>query len=150
MVEQVSRGQFRRALDQAGLTAPARGAPPSDLLTVQEVEVLVKRYEVKGDARASAIGEGVVNYWKLCEQVEKVRLPGGQRCVFRMSAPRVATDIKPLDQSVLTGLLSSGLISDAKHHYCLLLTDVIAGRGLTPVWFADKSTSSHTNEEPLV
>ncbi|CAM9270699.1 unnamed protein product, partial [Ectocarpus sp. 13 AM-2016] len=68
----VSKGQFRRALDQAGLTAPARGAPPSDLLTVQEVEALLKRYEVKGDARTGAIGEEMVNYWKLCEKVEKV------------------------------------------------------------------------------
>lgn len=89
----MSKGQFRRALDQAGLTAPARGAPPSDLLTVQEVEVLVKRYEVKGEA--GAIDEGVVNYWKLCEQVEKVRLPVGQTLVFTMSASRSATDIKP-------------------------------------------------------
>lgn len=80
-VAQVTKGQFRRALDQARLTAPARGAPPSDLLTVKEVEVLSKRYEVKSN-RKGGVGGGVggdvsggeaeVNYWKLCEQIEKV------------------------------------------------------------------------------
>lgn len=66
---QVSKGQFRRALDQAGLTAPATSAPSSNLLTVKEVEVLMRRYEVK------ARGEGDdadVNYGKLCKQIEKV------------------------------------------------------------------------------
>lgn len=67
---QVSKSQFRRALDQAGLTAPALGAPASDLLTQKEVEVLSRRYEVKGQG---GTGEDVdVNYWKLCEQIEKV------------------------------------------------------------------------------
>lgn len=78
---QVSKGQFQRALDQAGLMAPSAGAPPSDLLTVKEVEVLSKRYEVKGDGEGrrggtqngDVGGGGMVNYWKLCEQVEKVR-----------------------------------------------------------------------------
>lgn len=74
--EQVSKGQFRRALDQAGLTAPAMSAPASELLTVKEVEVLSKRYEVKSNARRGGEGrvggEAEVNYWKLCEQIEKV------------------------------------------------------------------------------
>lgn len=67
---QISKGQFRRGLDQAGLTAPARGAPPSDLLSVKEVEMLSKRYEVKGNGHGH---DPEVNYWKLCEQIEKVR-----------------------------------------------------------------------------
>ena len=57
--------------------APAMGGPPSDLLTVKEVEVLSKRYEVKdgqgGAGSGGGRGEAEVNYWKLCEQVEKVR-----------------------------------------------------------------------------
>lgn len=73
----MSKGQFRRALDQAGLTAPAIGAPPSDLLSAKEVEVLSKRYEVKPDGRGGTGvgvgGEPEINYWKLCEQIEKVR-----------------------------------------------------------------------------
>lgn len=78
-VVQVSKGQFRRALDQAGLTAPTDGAPPSNLLTAKEVEVLSRRYEVaKTDDRwgggIGVGGEAEVNYWKLCEQIEKVRL----------------------------------------------------------------------------
>lgn len=77
VVTQVSRGQFRRALDQAGLMAPAMGAPASDLLTVKEVEVLSKRYEVNKHNTRGGVGGGVggeaeVNYWKLCEQIEKV------------------------------------------------------------------------------
>lgn len=78
-VKQVSKGQFRRALDQAGLMAPALGAPASDLLTVKEVEVLSKRYAVKSNTRGGlggdVGGEAEVNYWKLCEQIEKVYLP---------------------------------------------------------------------------
>ena len=66
---QVSKGQFRRALDQAGLMAPARGAPASDRLTLKEVEVLSRRYEVKGSGKGD---DAEVNYWKLCEQIEKV------------------------------------------------------------------------------
>lgn len=86
---QVSKGQFRRALDQARLTAPSAGAPPSELLTEKEVEVLIKRYEVKHSNRKGGVGgggggggcvsgdlagggEAEVNYWKLCQQIEKV------------------------------------------------------------------------------
>lgn len=49
--------------------APERGAPPSDLLSVKEAEVLCKRYEVKGGGKGDAVE---VNYWKMCEQIEKV------------------------------------------------------------------------------
>lgn len=66
---QVSKGQFRRALDQAGLMAPAKGAPASDRLTLKEVEVLSRRYEVEGSGKGD---DAEVNYWKLCEQIEKV------------------------------------------------------------------------------
>lgn len=56
--------------------APAMGAPVSDLLTVKEVEVLSKRYEAKSNARegvgGDVGGDAEVNYWKLCEQIEKV------------------------------------------------------------------------------
>lgn len=80
---QVTKGQFRRALDQARLTVPGEGAPPSDLLTTKEVEVLSKRYEVKRRNGKGGVGGGgvdgdlgdgetEVNYGKLCEQVEKV------------------------------------------------------------------------------
>lgn len=59
--------------------APAMGAPASDLLTVKEVEVLSKRYEVKSNTRGGSGGdvggEAEVNYWKLCEQIEKVYPP---------------------------------------------------------------------------
>lgn len=52
------------------------GAPVSDLLTVKDVEVLSKRYEVKNNASGGAgrgvRGEAEINYWKLCEQIEKV------------------------------------------------------------------------------
>lgn len=50
--------------------APAGGAPPSDLLNAKEVGVLAKRYAVQGGAPGQ---EAEVNYWKLCEQVEKVK-----------------------------------------------------------------------------
>lgn len=74
----VSKGQFRRALDQAGLTAPARGAPVSDLLTQREVEILSRRYEVKAEGNGSVTAQGIgVNYWKLCEQIEKVHVVHG-------------------------------------------------------------------------
>lgn len=80
---QVSKGQFRRALDQARLTVPSAGAHPSDLLTAEEVEMLSKRYEVKSSNREGGVSSccadgdvggcaAEVNYWKLCEQVEKV------------------------------------------------------------------------------
>eukprot|EP00904_Undaria_pinnatifida_P007730 jgi/Undpi1/4087/HiC_scaffold_16.g07454.m1 len=49
--------------------APAKGAPASDRLTLEEVEMLSRRYEVKGSGKGD---EAEVNYWKLCEQVEKV------------------------------------------------------------------------------
>ncbi|CAM9416992.1 unnamed protein product, partial [Laminaria digitata] len=68
-IKKVSKGQFRRALDQAGLMAPARGAPASDRLTLKEVEVLSRRYEVEGSGKGD---DAEVNYWKLCEQIEKV------------------------------------------------------------------------------
>lgn len=74
---QITKGQFRRALDQAGLTTPPKGAPVSDLLTQKEVEMLSRRYEVRrqqGGALGNIEGEGAyVNYFKLCEQIEKVR-----------------------------------------------------------------------------
>ncbi|CAM9638892.1 unnamed protein product [Pylaiella littoralis] len=70
--KKVTKGQFRRALDQARLTVPGEGAPPSDLLTTKEVEVLSKRYEVKRRNGKGGVGGGGVNYGKLCEQVEKV------------------------------------------------------------------------------
>lgn len=49
--------------------APARGAPASDRLTLREVEVLSRRYEVKGSGKGD---EAEVHYWKLCDQIEKV------------------------------------------------------------------------------
>lgn len=59
--------------------APAMGAAASDLLTVKEIEVLSKRYEVKSNTRGRVGGglggEAEVNYWKLCEQIEKARFP---------------------------------------------------------------------------
>ncbi|CAN0066595.1 unnamed protein product [Ascophyllum nodosum] len=67
--KKVSKEQFRRALDQAGLTAPSAGGPPSELLTSKEVDVLIKRYEFKGDGCGDTT---CVKYGKLCEQIEKV------------------------------------------------------------------------------
>ena len=70
---QVSKEQFRRALYQAGLTAPSAGGPPSELPTSKEVEVLIKRYEVKGDGCGDTT---CVKYGKLCEHIEKVHTVG--------------------------------------------------------------------------
>lgn len=93
-IRQVSEGQFRRALDQAGVTVSTTGGgPPVELLAAKEVEILIKRYRVK---REGSGGESDVNYGKLCEQVEKVTQPAQARhrgrkpfcqfaCVFRVT-----------------------------------------------------------------
>ncbi|CAN0060517.1 unnamed protein product, partial [Discosporangium mesarthrocarpum] len=62
----VTKDQFRRALDQAGLTVSVLGShSTSPLLTHKEVSMLCKHYEVPGE-------KDTVNYGKLCQQVEKV------------------------------------------------------------------------------
>lgn len=74
---QVSEGQFRRALDQAGVTVSTTGGgPPVELLEAKEVGILIKRYRVK---REGSNGDSDVDYGKLCEQVEKVTHPAQAR-----------------------------------------------------------------------
>eukprot|EP00903_Cladosiphon_okamuranus_P014842 g13743.t1 len=68
---------FRDSIDHASkvgvsYVAQAGGSVADE----QEVEVLSKRYEVKSNTRGGVGGtmggEAEVNYWKLCEQIEKV------------------------------------------------------------------------------
>lgn len=81
---QVTKGQFRRAFDLAGLSVPAKGAHASDLLTQKEVEMLSRRYEVAGQGPGGGKGEDMfVNYWKMCEQIEKVNTVVGPQYSFQ-------------------------------------------------------------------
>lgn len=50
------------------------GVSTSNLLTVKEVEVLMRRYEVEARGKDD---DADVNYGKLCEQIEKVSTNDG-------------------------------------------------------------------------
>lgn len=112
----MSKAQFRRALDQAGLTAPAKGAPPSDLFTLKEVEVLSRRYEVKGGGKGDDIE---VNYSKLCDQIEKVGALTDKR---RRDAPQGGQESKSYPTIISYYSMASLIPAQPLHlSFCLLL-----------------------------
>ncbi|CAM9689382.1 unnamed protein product, partial [Choristocarpus tenellus] len=63
--KKVTKAQFKRAMDLAGLTTLALGIHPSPLLTPKEIAMLEMRYRVEENT-------DLVNYGKLCEQIEKI------------------------------------------------------------------------------